>query len=370
MTARVTVEFAATAITRIGSAWRDLAKRCLEPSIFNEPGFVIAALEHLPEARNASLVAVWDGAPENSSLLGLCIIDARMRYRRPFPASAFLHLQATAAFPLLDEARAGFAFDLMVQEIARRPGRPAALLVHGLPSTGPTARLLGARIHHAFDSRTRAVLPAGTTGLSSGKDRKEFRRLGNRLAERGAVSVTVAQTPDLIDQAFQRFLRLEAKGWKGRQSTALDSRPALSAFGRQAVGALATDGLCRLLELRLDEQTIASGIVLRSRERAFFWKTAFDEAYGHFSPGVQLALRLSETMAGDATVAMTDSCAVPGHSMIDRVWPDRMLVTDLCVATAPKWTLAFALSVAAEAAARAVRKRLKEAHRWVAQRRS
>jgi hypothetical protein len=41
------------------------------------------------------------------------------------------------------------------------------------------------------------------------------------------------------------------------------------------------------------------GIVLRSRDRAFFWKIAYDEAFAAQSPGVQLALETTQIQQAD-----------------------------------------------------------------------
>ncbi|HTN97523.1 MAG TPA: GNAT family N-acetyltransferase, partial [Nordella sp.] len=45
---------------------------------------------------------------------------------------------------------------------------------------------------------------------------KEFRRLGRRLAEMGAVEHKVARAQDDVRHAIEQFLTLEASGWKGR----------------------------------------------------------------------------------------------------------------------------------------------------------
>jgi hypothetical protein len=52
---------------------------------------------------------------------------------------------------------------------------------------------------------------------------------------------------------------------------------------------------------------------------AYSFKTAFDEDYARFSPGMLLQLEnLALLERGD--VAWADSCAVEGHPMIERLW--------------------------------------------------
>ena len=73
------------------------------------------------------------------------------------------------------------------------------------------------------------------------------------------------------------------------------------------------------------------GIVLRSGERAYFWKIAFDEDFAAFSPGKQLAAMLGEHLLTDERIALVDSCAVPEHPMIDHLWRERMAVGDVLI---------------------------------------
>jgi CelD/BcsL family acetyltransferase involved in cellulose biosynthesis len=89
-------------------------------------------------------------------------------------------------------------------------------------------------------------------------------------------------------------LALEESGWKGARRTALLSDGSRAAFARTMTRRLARESKCRIDALMLDDRPIAMAIVLRSRDRAFFWKIAYDEAYAAQSPGAQLALEMIE----------------------------------------------------------------------------
>ena len=52
-------------------AWHELAKRALEPSLFAEPGFLLPALQHIPEGRHVAVLCAWQGAPQTGALRGL-----------------------------------------------------------------------------------------------------------------------------------------------------------------------------------------------------------------------------------------------------------------------------------------------------------
>src|SRR3546814_13925702 len=54
----------------------------------------------------------------------------------------------------------------------------------------------------------------------------------------------------------------------------------------------------------------------------FSFKTAFDEDYARFSPGVLLQ-QANLDLLDDPRIAWVDRCAAPGHPMIDSVWRER-----------------------------------------------
>jgi hypothetical protein len=98
---------------------------------------------------------------------------------------------------------------------------------------------------------------------------------------------------------------------------------------------LAREGKCRIDALTVDERPVAMGIILRSRNRAFFWKSAYDEAFAAQSPGVQLALEVTRIQQAEDACRVTDSCAVAGSPMIERLWHDRLPIVDLALPLYP-----------------------------------
>jgi hypothetical protein len=64
---------------------------------------------------------------------------------------------------------------------------------------------------------------------------------------------------------------------------------------------------------------------------AFSFKTAFDESFARFSPGVLLQRENLEMLAR-ADIAWADSCAAMDHPMIDHFWRERRTVVSRNVA--------------------------------------
>jgi hypothetical protein len=64
---------------------------------------------------------------------------------------------------------------------------------------------------------------------------------------------------------------------------------------------------------------------------SFSFKTAFDEDYARFSPGVLLQIE-NLALLEHPHIAWCDSCAAEGHPMIDSLWTGRRAVGRYSVA--------------------------------------
>jgi len=316
-------------------AWRDLVARALEPNVFLEPSFALAAAKFLPRERDAGALLIRDGA----RLVGL--VPGRVEgFAAGRPVSTFVgwtHAYAPLSTPLLDREAAKEVIGCVRRALPKLPGKPRLILDSLVNEDGAVARLRAGELAQErisvsrFDPHRRAMLrpAAGRHPLASisGGRLKELRRQRRRLGELGVLARRVIARPE-IAAAIEAYLALEARGWKGKAGGAAQLDVATRLFLKEAVGALAAEGKARIDLLTLDEKPLAAAITLFSGGRAWFWKTAYDEDYARFSPGVQLALDLTEELGGDAKISLVDSCAVAGHPMIDHLWSERLAIAD------------------------------------------
>ena len=356
------------------AAWEALIARALEPNVFIEPAFALAAARHFAIIQRPRFLLVWSpscrGLPR--TLIGLCLI-ASAGIMDAGLARGWVTRQAALGTPLLDREQASAALEAMLRFAASRLRR-ASLLLQKIPQEGATNGIIramaSAKGHELrmLAAHRRAYLSGGTVGAAAlqaglpAKRRKELRRQRRRLDGGAGLELVSARRPDEIRQAVEYFLRLEARGWKGAGGTALLCDPGETAFLRTATRGLAEAGKCRIDMLMRGDAPAAMAIVLESGGHAAFWKIAFDEAFASYSPGLQLTLELSRLQVGDATVAMTDSCAIAGHPMIDRVWPERLAVTDMLIATRPGHAASFGLAHARVALGGRLREAAKAAY--------
>jgi CelD/BcsL family acetyltransferase involved in cellulose biosynthesis len=87
---------------------------------------------------------------------------------------------------------------------------------------------------------------------------------------------------------FQRFVDIEAAGWKGAAGTALKCQPRVSAFYSTLVQKLARRGWLEWHFLHLDRVPVAAHLAVRFGRSLVLPKIGFDETYSRLGPGNQL----------------------------------------------------------------------------------
>lgn len=324
------------------AAWQALADRAVDPNGYYLPDWELAVNACTTGRGDALALAAWAEATTTPQLVALLpVISVRQAFRLPIAALVSADPYGVLGTPLLDSAAPDAAARALI-DAARACGQRAILLrdvaLEGAALAAITRALaprgLAPRVLHAY---ARAGLDAtrdADTLLDDAlgaKKLKELRRQRRRLAEHGAVSVSVARTADEIGAALETFLVLEASGWKARRGTSMAQSPGDVAFMRQATSALAARGACEIVTLSAGTTPVASGVVLRHRDRAFWFKLGVDERFAKVSPGVQLALELTRHFCADPAIRFADSTATPDHPMINPIWRGRLAIGDVLI---------------------------------------
>jgi CelD/BcsL family acetyltransferase involved in cellulose biosynthesis len=350
--------------------WRELVRRAIEPNVFLEPGFALAAAQRFADS-DLGVLAAYAGP----RLVGL--LPGRVEgiaAGRPVPMFvAWTHPFAPLSTPLIDRDFTADAVPALMSAMSALPGAPKAALFPLLPDTSVAARLIALELASNGQTVTRLNLHARAAlmrdddepfSILSARKRKELNRQRRRLAEAGYLENQVSFEVREVRAAVAEFIDLEKRGWKGRAGSAVAFDPSSAEFMIEAVAALARERKVRVDRLSLDGRTIAAAITLYSGDYAWFWKIAYDEEFARYSPGVQLTVDLTAVFESDRQLAMIDSCAVADHSMIDHLWSGRLAMADWLVPL--DGSLSFAAAAAAERArrmliapAKALRRRLR-----------
>src|ERR1700733_11857165 len=340
--------------------WRALAERAIEPNGYYLPAWELAVNASAHGRTGVSALSAWrdaspnqlasielapsdDPASEPARLIGLLPVVSLWRACKiPLPALASASPYGTLCTPLLDRGLAEEAAKGLMRE-ARKTGAHA-LVLRDVSLNGAAMKALTLALRQGglppiiLHSHLRACLDARREAdevlrdALSAKKLKELRRQRNRLAEEhGMVRFAVARTTDEVAHAVEVFLALEASGWKGERGTALRQDTGDLSFIRSATRGLSETGQCEIVTLHAGQTPVASAVVLRHQDRAFYFKLGIDERFAKFSPGVQLTLDLTRHLCADPEIATADSTATADHPMINPIWRGRFAIGDVLI---------------------------------------
>jgi CelD/BcsL family acetyltransferase involved in cellulose biosynthesis len=321
--------------------WDALATRTGEPNPFFESWYLLPALKNLdPTGKVRLLVLEMD-----DEWLGLIPISLDSRYYTyPLPQlCSWIHGNCFLGLPLIAKGHEVVFWQALLGWADNNAAYGLFLHLSHLPLKSQAYEVLRSLLaetgRHAalVHSEERALLASAMTAEEyweaslSGKKRKELRRQRNRLAELGEVSID--QTRDATDLAdwTESFLKLEAAGWKGSAGSALASAPAKQNLFREALAGAAARGKLERATITLDGEPIAMLASFIASAGSFSFKTAFDEAYSRFSPGVLLQ-QANLALLDDPEFTWCDSCASADHPMIDHIWRERRSIGRLSIA--------------------------------------
>ncbi len=325
----------------IVSRWDALAREAAEPNPFLESWYLLPALRSLASDQAVKFLLLEQG----ERLIGLLpLVHNRRYYRHPFPNLAgWTHPNAFLGTPLVARGREEAFWRALLAWADNNCGGALFLHLAQMSLEGPV-----------FDALTRLIGKQGRTGAIvhreerallastdrpeayyeaslSGKKRKELRRQLNRLSEQGTIEFDRREDVDGLDAWTDAFLELEAGGWKGRAGSALALAKPTATLFREALAGAAAQGRLERLSLSLDGRPIAMLANFVCPPGVFSFKTAFDESFSKFSPGV--LLQCENLMVLDRRdIEWSDSCAAADHPMIDHIWRERRPVGHVSIA--------------------------------------
>lgn len=318
----------------LAAQWDRLADEASEPNPFAERWCLQSALHLFDPERHARLVLVRDGS--EGSVIGIMPLAPATHYGRvPLRhVTGWAHPNHFLGNPLV---RAGFEkpfWSILLGWCDAAPWARTLVHVPRLTEGGPlhralvdVSRMRGGDVE-VVHREERALLQSDLSpeeywdAAVRAKKRKELRRQANRLDEHGAVQFRRWRPGDAIDPWIDAFLDLEARGWKGRAKSALASQSDTQAWFRAILAAAGDVGRLDMRALDLGGRPLAMLVNFLCPPGGFSFKTAFDEEYARFSPGVLLQ-QANLDLLDDPQIAWVDSCAAPGHPMIDSVWRER-----------------------------------------------
>lgn len=133
------------------------------------------------------------------------------------------------------------------------------------------------------------------------------------------------------DGAVETFLELEASGWKGEEGTAMACDPRSAEFFAQMCEWFDQRGRLHMRAMQSGEKTIVMICNIAAGNGLFSFKTAFDESFRQYAPGLLLQLDDFNAWHERDEEDYMDSCGDPGANTLNEFWPDRRTITTLVV---------------------------------------
>lgn len=333
-----------------GEEWQALGEMALEPAAGMMPAWVEPQTQILGSA--SAPLGIW----QKGKLIGVAALERQSARWLPgwtvdvsFETPLFF-----SGLPLVARDEAGTALESLIAD------RGVPLLLKSVPIDGPfwdalchAAQKLNAP-SIVIEQWSRAAMRLEgdfATWFESNferKRRKEYRRWRSRLGEMGRLESVTWKPGEALDPWFDDFAALEAKGWKGRRGSAIGCDTNLLECLRTALKRLGDTGSLRFWSITLDGNMIASLFAQVIGGKAWLGKIAFDEDFAKYSPGVLQILDATESLFAEGGIGIVDSCAVPGHPMIDNIWRGRAAMADVLIGTPNMPSARFKSMTAAE----------------------
>jgi CelD/BcsL family acetyltransferase involved in cellulose biosynthesis len=151
--------------------------------------------------------------------------------------------------------------------------------------TGPNDYLLKQRptgaaacyeIKGTFDSYMESLKPNFSRNL---------RRLRRKFESMDGSEFVSYAGSQFTEEQFDRFLKLEASGWKGEEQGAILSSPTATSYYREAFRQLRELGWPELYTMQVDGAMIAAQFAVRLNRNVFMFKICYSEEHSSLGPG-------------------------------------------------------------------------------------
>lgn len=326
-------------------AWEKLASVAAEPNPFYEHWMLIPALRLLAAGQDVSVLLVFHPNPAaGGRLIGVLPVQ-RVNWPHRMPIGAlrsWRYRHCFLATPLV-AADAQREFWHLLFKWACDNASVGVLELPHLAIDGPVY----AHLLDSYGEQPGAMQVVGQYGRAMMRledpdhyaqrtphlreTRRKYARRRRKLAEEGHVTVHRLGADEQAIPYLQAFMQVEAGGWKGRSGTAL----ACDIADRNFFSAICERAHQRkrltFLRMDVDSTPIASEINVHAGEGVFSLKTAYDERFAKYSPGMLLTMEATAILHEDGRAKWVDACASSRVDPVKCIWDERRLIgTVIC----------------------------------------
>jgi CelD/BcsL family acetyltransferase involved in cellulose biosynthesis len=312
-------------------AWRDLARRAIEPNPFFEPDCVIPAAIHQTFGQEIRLAV----AEENGRFYACVPFRAVHHWKFPYPiVTSQIRRMGNLGTALVDAERGVEAMKTVLAVLAehRRIDRGRIFAWDTASGDGPVAdfvRVAARELNFpvsVLESYERGMLhrrSEPTYALDySAKSRYNLRRQRRLLEEAAGGDVTVIDRSSDAS-AIDEYIELEASGYKREIGVAMKTVAGEREYFADMCRRFAGAGRLVLLALDVSGRTVAMELLIRGGEGLILYKTSYDENYARYGPGVLLHVAGIQYFHDRTDARWIDSATSPGNLLPLRLYKER-----------------------------------------------
>ncbi|MEO0382809.1 MAG: GNAT family N-acetyltransferase [Pseudomonadota bacterium] len=344
----------AALVDHVRDNWRDLLHRSLVENPFLHPTLVKAGIDNgLNGSENRAVVVSLNGQIEG-------VFPSRPAHIRgisiPAAVTTELNLYHFNGAPLVSQNKAPEILRAWLNAFGTND-TPHAWIMRNVDLEGEFASIVSDIANeigygfHAIPRHQRRRLTREFGGFDEhvkavfSKNRIQgVRRNIRRLSEQGDVRFERAVEKSLVAKRVEEFLHLEASGWKGEAETAFLNSPSSAAYARAAYATEGDEGVVSTNALLLNDTPIALSVNLQAGNVRFTPKSAFNEEYRKFSPGVILRYRVIEAFYKEHTCELMDSATTVSANIHTDIWNKEVRHGDVIIAKSPLQANVIALA--------------------------
>lgn len=258
----------------IVEAWSHLAARALEPNPFFEPGFLLAAAQHLVAFRDVTVLLAWQGAAEGPQrrLLGFVPVFPRHGFFLPDALIGFSDRRIASGAPLLDRQRAPAVIDALLAPRRQRLIDGLGLLLRAIDRDGALATTL----RDGTEGGQRAGLSVTASPPAGGL--KRIALAAETPEDPFGAKLVEPRSQAALRDAVEIILAMEASGPRGRAGAATLHDTREVGFLRAMTRHLARSRQCRVGLLMREDDPIAGAILIGRGGRNWLYLAAEAEA--------------------------------------------------------------------------------------------
>ncbi len=327
--------------------WDALAAGAVEANPFYESWSLLPALEARPPAGGFSCALVWrDDEKTGRTLAGLFPLQRRRRYKGlPLEVlTSWRHDSWLLCTPLVLAGSATQAIRAFLAWAAGNRQGAGAVELRWLPCDGAFIGCLADALRLeprmlASHVSTRAMLrraPSAEACLEASLSkgwRKQLRRRAKRLQERGRVEHVALRRDEDAGPWIDDLFAIEAKGWKGQRGGALACSPERRRYAAAMLAGAHARGRLHMVGINLDGRPIARACNLLCGEGSYAYRTAYDEDFAAFSPGILAEIDNIVDFHALPGTQWLDSMSDPDNDALNRLWQHRRALQHLVIGT-------------------------------------